>query len=96
MKTTNYSEIATSRNTVAILGEYQNNSEDVGVFTCARHGEGEKKTEKKPTKQKNPIISQVVIWPYLKPKDLSKHTRHEKLFPPHAETMLAGHLRNTS
>lgn len=52
MKTTNYSEIATSRNTVAILGEYQNNSEDVGVFTRARHGEGEKKTEKKPKQTK--------------------------------------------
>lgn len=59
MKTTNCSEIATLRNTVAILGEYQNNSEKVGVFTCARHGEEEKRTEKKKKNQKtNQSVSQ--------------------------------------
>lgn len=91
MKTTNYSEIATPRNTVATLGEYQNNSEEVGVFTRARHGEEEKRTEKN-----NKSISHMVIWPCLEPKDLSKHIRNEKPFTLHGETTLAGHLKNNS
>lgn len=94
MKTTNCSEIATLRNTVAILGEYQNNSEKVGVFTCARHGEEEKRTGKKKKKQINQSVK--IIWPCPEPKDLSIHIRNEKLFPLHRETTLVGHLKNTS